>query len=152
MLNVQNLFEIAEVTISYKYGKITADRNKITSSKDAFLIAREACKDHIEHFEGFYVMILNNANEVLGITKISQGGITGTMVDIRILFQNIIKANATSFIMFHNHPSGTLRPSEADKRLTTKIKTAAETLDLKVLDHIIVTSESYFSFADEGIF
>lgn len=146
-----NIFDIAEVSISYKSGRITADRNKIKSSQCASIIAREAAADHIEHYECFYIMMLNNANQVLGVSRLSQGGITGTLVDIRLLFQHLLKANATSFIVFHNHPSGTLRPSEADKTLTKKIKEASHFLNFKLLDHIIITSEDYFSFADEGV-
>lgn len=151
MTNTNPLFDIAEVSISYRSGRYTADRNKICSSSCVFEIAREVAKDHIEHHECFYIMMLNNSNKVLGVSKLSQGGITATLVDMRIMFQNIIKANATAFIMFHNHPSGTLRPSEADKSLTAKAKKAAETLDIKLLDHVIITAESFFSFADEGI-
>lgn len=151
MIDTKQLFEIAEVNISYSYGRYTADRNKIGSSSCAYEIAKAATKDHIEHYECFYIMMLNNSNQVLGISKLSQGGITGTLVDLRIMFQNLIKANATAFIMFHNHPSGTLKPSGADKSLTQKAKEAANTLDIKLLDHIIVTTESYFSFADEGL-
>ena len=151
MISTNPLFEIAEVSISYKFGKYTAERNKISSSSSAYEICREVAKDHIEHYECFYIMMLNNSNKVLGISKLSQGGITGTLVDMRIMFQNLIKANATAFIMFHNHPSGTLSPSGADKSLTQKSKKAAETLDIKLLDHLIITTESYFSFADEGI-
>ena len=151
MINTNPLFEIAEVSISYKFGRYTADRNKICSSSCAFEIGKQVTEDHIEHYECFYIMMLNNNNHVLGVSKLSQGGITGTLVDMRIMFQNLIKANATAFIMFHNHPSGNLKPSEADKSLTAKAKKAAETLDIKLLDHLIITSESFFSFADEGI-
>ncbi|WZL88314.1 JAB domain-containing protein [Salinimicrobium sp. 3283s] len=151
MTNTHPLFDIAEVSISYKFGKYTADRKKISSSACVFEVGMEIAKDHIEHHECFYILMLNNSNRILGVSKLSQGGITGTLVDMRIMFQNLIKANATAFIMLHNHPSGTLRPSEADKSLTAKAKKAAETLDIKLLDHVIITSESYFSFADEGI-
>jgi DNA repair protein RadC len=150
MEKTQTFFEIAEISISYKFGKFTADRNKICSSNCAFEIGREVAKEHIEHHECMYILMLNNSNQVLGVSKLSQGGITGTLVDMRIMFQSLIKANATAFIMFHNHPSGTLRPSEADRSLTKKAKKAAQTLDIKLLDHLIITSESYYSFADEG--
>ena len=151
MVKTQSLFEIAEVSISYKAGIHTANRNKIGSSHCVYEIAKEVAKEHMEHHECMYIMMLNNSNKVLGVAKLSQGGITGTLVDIRIMFQNLIKANATAFIMVHNHPSGTLRPSEADKHITKKAKSAAEMMDIKLLDHLIITSESYFSFADEGI-
>lgn len=151
MLDTKQLYEIAEVTISYKFGKYTADRNKICSSSCVYEIAKDVVKDHIEHYECFYIMMLNNSNQVLGVSKLSQGGITGTLVDMRIMFQNLIKANATAFIMFHNHPSGTLKPSTADKNLTSKAKEGAKVLDISLLDHVIVTSESFYSFADDGI-
>lgn len=87
-----------------------------------------------------------------GIYEISSGGITGTLVDLRILFAVVLKSLSTSIILAHNHPSGNLKPSEADKRLTNKIKSASELLDIKLLDHvIIIPNGSYYSFADEGI-
>ena len=149
---IQQLFEIAEVKISYNFGKCQAERKKITSSEDAYLIAKEFAADYIEYKEVFSIILLNNANNVLGVAKISEGGITATLVDLRILFQHILKANATSFIAVHNHPSGKLKASEADKKLTSKIQKASEVLDIMFLDHIIITTESYYSFADEGLF
>ena len=98
------------------------------------------------------MMLLSNANRVKGIYEISSGGITGTLVDIRILFAVLLKSLTTAVILSHNHPSGTLRPSEADKRLTTKIQAAGELLDIKILDHLILTPDGeYFSFADNGL-
>lgn len=104
----------------------------------------------IDHKESFYCIMLNNSNHINGITKVSEGGITGTVVDIRILFQSAILSNSVAIIIAHNHPSGTLKPSQADRDLTNKIKKAGNFLDVKLLDHIIFTSHSYFSFADEG--
>ena len=96
-------------------------------------------------------MYLNNSNKILEKFQISKGGITGTLVDVRISLKKALEIGAVSLILTHNHPSGNLRPSEADKQLTQKLKTAAESLDIKILDHIIVTEKSYFSFADDGI-
>ena len=97
-------------------------------------------------------MLLNNANKVKGIYEVSTGGITGTLVDLRIIFAVVLKSLTTAVILAHNHPSGTLRPSEPDKRLTQKIKKAGELFDIKVLDHLILTPDgNYFSFADEGM-
>jgi len=97
-------------------------------------------------------MLLNNANKVKGIYEVSTGGITETLVDLRIVFAVVLKSLTTSVILVHNHPSGNLKPSEADKRLTEKIKNAALLFDIKVLDHLIITPDgNYFSFADEGI-
>ena len=94
---------------------------------------------------------MNNANKIIEQFQISKGGITGTLVDVRITLRKALELGAISIILAHNHPSGNLNPSEADKQLTTKLKTAAESLDIKVLDHLIVTEKSYFSFADEGL-
>lgn len=100
-----------------------------------------------------FLLLLNNSNNTLGYVKISQGGITGTVVDIRIIAKYAIESLATAVILCHNHPSGNLKPSEADKILTTKVYKGLELLDIKVLDHIILVpdSEEYFSFADEGL-
>ena len=96
--------------------------------------------------------MLNNANKVKGIYEVSNGGITGTLVDVRILFAVLLKSLTTAVILLHNHPSGTLKPSEADKRLTQKIKKAGEFFDIKILDYLIMTPEGdYYSFADNGI-
>ncbi len=144
-------YDIAEVTISYKFGKYFADCEKITSSNSVYEIGQEVSKEYIEHHERFNIILLNNSNHVLGVAELSKGGITGTLVDMRIVYQNLIKANAVAFIAFHNHPSGNLNPSEADKQLTKKLKEGAQLLDIKLLDHVIITTKGYFSFADEGI-
>lgn len=106
--------------------------------------------DTIEFFEQFKILLLNQSNKVLGIYEVSSGGISGTVVDLRMIFAAALKANAVSLIMVHNHPSGQTRPSEADKQITRKVKEAGSILDIKLLDHLIITPESYYSFADEG--
>ncbi len=98
------------------------------------------------------MLLLSRANKVLGFHKVSEGGLSGTVADPKIIFQTALKANSCSIILGHNHPSGNTAPSEADISLTKKLKNAGEFLDLPVLDHIIVTSESYYSFADENAF
>lgn len=102
--------------------------------------------------EEFWVLYLNNSNKVIHKAQISKGGITGTVVDSRIVFKIALEYYATSIILCHNHPSGKLLPSEADKQITKKIKIAGEAIDVKVLDHLIVTEKGYYSFQDEGIF
>ena len=97
------------------------------------------------------VLCLNRANRVLGWAKINQGGLSGTVSDPKVIFQVALKSNACSLIIAHNHPSGNLRPSEADILLTRKLKEAGLMLDLPVLDHLIVSSEGFYSFADEGL-
>lgn len=101
--------------------------------------------------EEFWVLYLNNSNKVVKKEQLSKGGITGTLVDVRLVFKIALEIFATSIILCHNHPSGKLAPSEADRQLTRKIKSAGEYLDVKVLDHIIITEKGFYSFADEGI-
>jgi DNA repair protein RadC len=145
-----NLPQVAEIKISYHPSK--GDKPVMHSSIDAF-----------NFFKGFYMgeticlqeqfaaMYLNRANKVLGATILSVGGITGTVVDIRLTMSIALKCAATSILLCHNHPSGNLQPSKADIELTNKIKQAAELFDIKLIEHLIITSESYYSFADEGL-
>jgi len=107
--------------------------------------------DDITIYESFYILLLNNSNKTVGYAKISQGGLTGTLVDVRLVAKYALESLATSIILVHNHPSGTLKPSESDKSLTEKVKKGLKNLDITVLDHLILTEKSYFSFADEGI-
>jgi len=122
---------------------------KITSGKSVFEIMQPIIGE-LAH-EEFWIVYLNNANKVISKAQLSKGGITGTLVDVRLVFRTAIELNAVAVILVHNHPSGTLKPSEPDKQITKKLKIAGENLDIKVLDHIIVTEASYFSFADAGI-
>lgn len=121
---------------------------KISSSKEVYEIMQPVIGD-LQH-EEFWAIYLSNSNKVLEKAQLSKGGITGTLVDIRLVFKRAIEIGATSMILAHNHPSGTLVPSSSDKKLTQKIKLAGETLDVKVLDHLIITNKSYFSFADSN--
>lgn len=123
---------------------------KITSSKAVFEIMQPLIGE-LPH-EEFWVLFLNNSNKVIYKSQISKGGITGTVVDIRIVFKLALEHNATSIILSHNHPSGKLQASEADIQITKKIKEAGKNLDIQVLDHVIITEKSYYSFVDEGIF
>ncbi|MEZ4787800.1 MAG: DNA repair protein RadC [Flavobacterium haoranii] len=123
---------------------------KITSSKAVFEIMQPLIGELLH--EEFWVLFLNNSNKVIYKTQISKGGITGTIVDIRIVFKLALEHNATSIILSHNHPSGKLQASEADIQITKKIKEAGKSLDIQVLDHVIITEKSYYSFIDEGIF
>ncbi|WP_108802970.1 DNA repair protein RadC [Aquimarina sp. Aq107] len=122
---------------------------KISTSKDVFDILSPLIGD-LEH-EEFWVLYLNNSNKVLQKKQISVGGKTGTLVDPRIVFRYALEFNATSIILAHNHPSGSLTPSQSDKLLTQKLKQAGLSLDIKLLDHLIITEKEYFSFADEAI-
>tara|TARA_B100000780_G_C21025609_1_gene411095 strand:+ start:307 stop:966 length:660 start_codon:yes stop_codon:yes gene_type:complete len=124
-------------------------RRDVSSSKDAFDLMKPLLEDL--EVEQFWVIYLNNTNKVLSKNKTSQGGMTATVVDLRMILKKALELNSTGLILCHNHPSGTLLPSEADKKLTDKIKVAAKLMDIQLLDHIIVTDQSYFSFADEGM-
>ena len=145
--------KVNEISIKYQGNFKMKDAPKISSSLSASqLLYSRWDKDRIGLQECFKVILLNNSNKVKGIFEVSNGGITGTLVDVRILFAVILKTLTTSVILVHNHPSGNLKPSEADKCLTQKIKNAGSLLDIKLLDHLILTPDGdYFSFADEGI-
>jgi DNA repair protein RadC len=108
-------------------------------------------QSEIELKEYFFMILLNRANKVIGYYKLSEGGISGTVVDLRLAFGTALKGLASGIIITHNHPSGNLSPSEEDKRLTKKFVEAGKLLDIAVLDHLIVTNNGYYSFADEGI-
>ncbi|CAA9200552.1 DNA repair protein RadC [Flavobacterium collinsii] len=122
---------------------------KITSSKIVFDIMQPIIGE-LPH-EEFWVLFLNNSNKVISKSQLSKGGITGAIVDVRIVFKLALEIGATGLILCHNHPSGNLEPSDADKKITKKIKLAGESLDVKVLDHLIITETKYYSFVDQGI-
>lgn len=128
---------------------IAKDKIKITSSKDAFKIVAPFLRD-IPH-EEFWILLLNRANRLLDKICISRGGISGTVVDARLIFKPAINQLASGIILCHNHPSGNLKPSKADTAITRKIKEAAIHLDIAILDHIIIGGDQFLSFADEGI-
>jgi DNA repair protein RadC len=128
----------------------TVDLQKITSSKAVFEIMQPIIGELLH--EEFWVLYLNNANKVIYKSQLSKGGITGTVVDVRLIFKLALEHNATAIILSHNHPSGKLLASDADRDITKKLKFAGEQLDVKVLDHIIITETGYLSFQDEGIF
>lgn len=123
---------------------------QITSSKAVFEIMQPIIGE-LPH-EEFWVLYLNNSNKVIQKTQVSKGGLTGTMVDTRLVFKTAIEYHAVAAILCHNHPSGKLRASEPDKQITQKLKTAGATLDIQILDHVIITEHGYLSFQDEGIF
>jgi DNA repair protein RadC len=123
---------------------------RIASSKAIFEVMQPIIGE-LSH-EEFWVLFLNNSNKILFKTQLSKGGMTGTIVDIRIIFKIAFEQNATAIILTHNHPSGKLQASDADIEITKRIKTAGHQLDIPVLDHIIITENGYYSFLDEGIF
>lgn len=126
-----------------------SDLKQITSSRAVYEIMQPIIGE-LPH-EEFWIIYLNNSNKVIYKTQLSKGGLTGTLVDVRIVFKTALEHNAVGIILVHNHPSGALHASEADKQVTRQLKTAGHSLDIKVLDHVIVTERDYFSFADGGI-
>ena len=143
---------VAEITLSYYPNLNIKDNPKVHKSEDAEHLFRENWNDaQVGLVEEFKVMLLNRANRVLGICPISKGGVSGTIADPKIIFGLAIKAVASGIIVAHNHPSGNLKPSQADIKLTYKIHEAGRLLDIPLLDHLIMTSDSYTSFSDEGL-
>lgn len=147
-----SLFQVSEINITYKPNFKASERPSIASSKDVFNILYQNWDiNKLELLEQSKILLLNRANKVLGIYEVSSGGIAGTVADPKLIFAAALKACASSLILSHNHPSGNLKPSDADINLTRKIKEGGSLLDIAVLDHVIITSESYYSFADEGL-
>lgn len=142
----------AEVELIYKSKVKASERPVIRDSKDTCHVLRQIWDENkIEMQEEFKVLFLNRSNKVIGVFDASAGGITGTVADPRLILAAAIKSLSVSLILSHNHPSGNLKPSRADEELTMKIKEAAKYHDIQVLDHIIITAEEYYSFADEGL-
>ncbi len=143
---------VAEVKLTYRSRVKPSERPQVTSSSDSYRILKETWDTgRLEFVEQFKVLLLNRANRVLGIYELSTGGVAGTVADPKLVFVAALKACASAIILCHNHPSGNTKPSAADLQLTKKMKQAGEVLDIAVLDHIILTSESYYSLADEGL-
>ena len=143
-----------KTTISeYQLKKVSTDiqKQKITSSKDAAAYIRAFYSDDISIYESFFILLLNRAHNTIGYAKISQGGICGTVVDTSIVMKYVIDSLAKGVILCHNHPSGNKQPSEADKRVCKNIKEVCSLMDVTVIDNIILTEDSYLSFADEGL-
>lgn len=146
--------KLPSITLSVKYSDEVkqSDLHKVSSSFEASEILRK-CYNQDTFFmqEQFIILMLNQSNKVIGFYPLSKGGLTSTVVDVRLIFSTAINTFATAIIISHNHPSGNKQPSKNDESITKKIKEAGELLDIKLFDHIILTDESYYSFADEGI-
>ena len=142
--------KVAEVKLSYKTKVKASERIQITSSETAYKVLKPYFSEEMEYKELFYVIYLNRANKVMGVAKISEGGCSGTVADGKIIFQGALLANAQTIILAHNHPSGNTKPSKQDIELTKKIAEFGKYIELPVLDHVILTEESFYSFADNG--
>ena len=148
-----DFLHVAEVSLTYVTKVKPSERLTVKCSRNAHKIFFDSWNQNtIEHKETVKMLLLNRANKVLGITTISEGGLSGTVMDVRMIFQYAIKGNASGIIIAHNHPSGNQNQSESDQKITNKIKEAGNLLDIQLLDHIILTPEIeiYRSFADEG--
>jgi DNA repair protein RadC len=132
-----------------RHASAALEKTVIRSSRDIAQYLQATLKDH--NYEVFAVVFLNRANKINHFEIISKGGITGTVADPRVILKKALEEDATSIVLCHNHPSGNLQPSRADEELTKKIKDAAGYFDIKIIDHIIVSEEGFYSFADEGI-
>lgn len=145
------IYKIPMVKLSFVNELPSAKRKKILTSKDAEEVLRQAFEEGtIQHKEFFFVMYINRASHFLGVQKISEGGISSTVVDIRIILQGAILSNASSIILCHNHPSGNLEPSSHDISITKKLVDASKAVEIHVNDHIILNESTYLSFADSG--
>jgi DNA repair protein RadC len=143
---------VPKIQLSYNLKAKPSQLPKISCSREAYNVLLPAWNTStLEFVEQFKVMLLNRANKVLGICKVSTGCTTGTVAEPKLIFASCILANACGMILAHNHPSGNLTPSRADIDLTKKLREAGKLMDIQVLDHLIVTSEGYYSFADEGL-
>ena len=141
---------VAAMELGRRYrSEATLKKDKITSSQAVFDLLQPILGDL--YHEEFWIVYLNNSNGILKREQLSKGGITGTVVDVRLAFKLALQLGAVAIILAHNHPSGTLKPSQSDINLTQKLKSAGESLDIKVLDHLIITENAYFSFADENL-
>lgn len=138
-----NLYELKKLQTNFP-------AKKLTNSNDGAEFIRQFFSDDIEIFESFFMLMLNRNNNTIGYCKISQGGIAGTYVDIKLICKYAVDSLCSAVIICHNHPSGNLKPSEADKQMTDKIKNALSVLEINLFDHLILTINNYYSFADNG--
>ncbi|MCX6272214.1 MAG: JAB domain-containing protein [Bacteroidetes bacterium] len=152
-MNSIDLFHqnLAEIKVSYSHKIRPSEMIKVSRSNDAYEALLTIWEGQLDHIEYFYIILMNRANKIMGYYQLSKGGQTGTVADPKCVFQVALKCCCAAIILAHNHPSGNCKPSVSDIELTRKMKDAGNLLDLPVLDHIILTSETFFSFADEGI-
>ena len=151
MNNTSNLQNIAEVSIVYKSNNPMNKKVQIRSSLDINELMQPVFSEFMSHHEEFWIILLSYNNTVLGISKISQGGLAETIIDTRIIFQLALKSNSSKICLCHNHPSGNLMPSTQDQELTRTIVNAGKLMNIEVIDHIILSDGGYYSFADNGM-
>lgn len=148
----QNYLPVSELKLIYKQNFKASERPRISNSVDSYnILNSDWNKDLIDFIEEFKILLLNTANKVIGCIGISIGGFRGTIADPKVIFAAAINGCASSIVLAHNHSSGNLKPSEQDILLTNRLKSGGLLLDIVVADHIIITSEGYYSFADQGL-
>lgn len=152
-LKLTEVTAVGEVIVGYKRNEKfkLSDQPKVTDSRVAADYLRSVfVPEVVEHHEEMMLLLLNRQNRIMGWAKLSSGGVAGTVCDAKVIFQVALNANASGIVLCHNHPSGNTTPSEEDKRITTQIGVGAKYLEIKLIDHIILTADNYLSFADEG--
>jgi len=144
-------FIVGEVYLGYRIKGSLADATKVSSSADAEKVLRSVWDaETINLRESFKVLLLNRSNRTINVFNLSEGGISGTVADVRLVVQAALLGNASGVILAHNHPSGSLGASESDRQITTKIRDALKLFGIELLDHLILTNENYYSFSDSG--
>ncbi|AMQ01713.1 DNA repair protein [Pedobacter cryoconitis] len=152
MVLQSELFKVTEVQISYNPKFKVSERSQIRSSNDAYrILIQQWDSGKIEFLEEFKILLLNRKSRVLRVVNISHGGVAATAVDSKVVFASALKACASSIILCHNHPSGEIDPSSEDISLTNKLKDGGVLLDLIIMDHLIISKDTFYSFADEGL-
>ena len=145
---MNDLYNVSEVKLTYESNNTRKKKLKVKSSENIFeLMVRNW--EQIEYRESFKILLLDISNQVLGINTVSIGGISKSIVDIKMILQGALLANASAIVAVHNHPSGNVRPSSVDDTITLRIKQATEIMDISLLDHLIITKDEYYSYADE---
>lgn len=152
-MTTPNLFnqDLSEIKVTYSPKVKFSEMRKISNSQEVYEALISVWGDQLEHVESFYAILLNRANRIKGYYLVSKGGLTGTVADPRCIFQVALKCCAAAIVLAHNHPSGNLKPSQSDIDLTKRLKDAGNFLDIPVIDHVIISTEGYYSFADEGL-
>ena len=151
MKNTPNLWQVSELKLTYHHKVKPSERPRVDSPEKVYNILLQNWSDQIEFVEEFNILLLNRANRVLGLANISKGGLSSTIVDAKVIFATALKAKASSIILAHNHPSGQLHPSQADKDITKKLVEIGKVLELPVLDHLIITPDGYYSFQEHDM-
>ena len=144
------MYNIAEISIHYKPSKLFVECKSASSSYASYNVLKQDW-EHLYYKESFKILLLNTAHNIMGISKIGEGGTASVEVDAKIIFQTALKANASFIICAHNHPTGNLKPSKCDLNLTRQLVQAGKFLSIEVLDHLILGHDSYYSFADNGL-